>query len=127
MTARPTISILVAEDEEELRTLIESTLRGEGYAVSVAQDGAVAISLIGMNSFDVALLDIHMPHASGLDVLRHLHDRSPATKVIMLTGFGDLKNAMEAREFGAVDFINKPCRVEEVVATIARVLENPRQ
>ena len=122
MTPRSTISVLIAEDEEELRTLLESTLRGAGYAVSGARDGAEAISLIGMNSFDVALLDIYMPQASGLDVLRHLHDHSPATKVIILTGYGDLKNAMEAREFGAVDFINKPVKVEEVVATIGRIL-----
>src|SRR5262249_41703364 len=126
MSTRPTKSVLIAEDEEELRNLIESTLRGAGYAVSGARDGAEAISLVGMNTFDVALLDIHMPQASGLDGLRHLHDHSPATKVIILTGYGDLKNAMEAREYGAIDFINKPCKMEEVVVTIGRILERTR-
>ena len=124
MTSDPRVSILVAEDEADHRNLLRDLVEGAGYSVTVAQNGSEAISFAGMNRFDVALLDIQLPNASGLEVLRYLREHSPSTKAIMITGFGDLKNAMEAREHGAVDFITKPYKSEDILATIERVLKS---
>jgi DNA-binding NtrC family response regulator len=115
-------SVLVVEDEIDLRTLLEDLVREAGFRVTTAEDGAAAIALLKKNTFDLALLDIQMPNASGIDVLRHIRQHSPATKAIMLTGYADLKHAMEAREFGALDFISKPYKLDDVLQTINRVL-----
>src|SRR5262249_17499838 len=112
----------IAEDESDLRTLLEHLVSEAGYQVTTADDGAAAIRLLSKSSFDLALLDIQMPNASGIEVLKHIHQHTPATKAIMLTGYADLKHAMEAREFGALDFISKPYKLDDVLQTIERVL-----
>jgi len=114
--------ILVADDEDDLRTLLGDLLSRSGYDVVSAADGEEAIALIRSSKLDVALLDIQMPGLSGIEVLKFINQHSPSLRAIMLTGFADLKHAMEAREFGARDFINKPYKLDDILATITRVL-----
>ena len=114
--------ILVVDDDEALRTILSTELSTAGYDVISASDGDEAISFLRKNNFDVALLDIKMPGVDGIEVLKFLHKNFPRMKVIMLTGFADLKHAMEAKEFGARDFITKPYRLEDVLSTIENVL-----
>ena len=114
--------ILVVDDEDDLRMLLDHVVSSAGYQVTTAMDGEEAISKIQNNTFDVALLDIQMPNANGIEVLKYLHKNSPKTKAIMLTGYADLKYAIEAREYGAKDFINKPYKLEDVIKTIEYVL-----
>jgi DNA-binding NtrC family response regulator len=115
-------SILVVDDEDALRTVLSSELESEGYAVGTAGDGDEAISVLQTKSFDLVLLDIKMPRVDGFEVLRFIKERYPATKVIMLTGFADLKNAIESKKLGAEDFVSKPYDLVDLLTTIERVL-----
>jgi DNA-binding NtrC family response regulator len=115
--------ILIVDDESDLRILLAHELASIGYEIREASDGAEAIELLKKNKFDLALLDIQMPMVNGIQVLKYIHDYSPATKAIMLTGYADLKHAMEAREFGANDFISKPYKIDDITTTISRLLK----
>jgi CheY-like chemotaxis protein len=115
-------SILVVDDEDALRTVLSSELESEGYVVATAGDGDEAISILQGKLFDLVLLDIKMPRVDGFEVLRFIKERYPATKVIMLTGFADLKNAIESKKLGAEDFVSKPYDLVDLLTTIERVL-----
>ena len=71
---------------------------------------------------DLALLDIRMPGVDGMEVLKFIHMNHPNVKVVMLTGFANLKYAMDSNKYGAVDFIPKPFQMQDVRATVARIL-----
>ena len=114
--------ILVADDEDDLRTLLGDLLSGAGYDVSSAADGEEAIALIRGDKPDLVMLDIQMPRMNGIEVLKFVNQHYPALRVVMLTGFADLKYAMEAREFGARDFISKPYKIDDILETISRIL-----
>ncbi len=114
--------ILIVDDEEDLRTLLAGYLEDRGYEVSSAANGQQAISVLHKKRFDLALLDIQMPVVNGIQVLKFINQNYPSTKAIILTGYADLKHAVEARESGARDFIGKPYKLEEIRATIERIL-----
>lgn len=114
--------ILVVDDEDALRTVLSSELEGEGYIVQMAGDGDEAIKILEKNSFDLILLDIKMPTVDGFEVLKFVKQHSPTTKVIMLTGFADLKNAIESKKLGAEDFVSKPYDLVDLLTTVERVL-----
>lgn len=115
-------SILVVDDEEALRTVLSSELASEGYQVESAGDGDEAISIIEKKQYDLVLLDIKMPKVDGFEVLKFIKKSFPAIKVIMLTAFADLKNAIESKKLGAEDFISKPYDLVDLLTTIERVL-----
>lgn len=114
--------ILVVDDEDALRMVLSAELEGEGYQVSTAADGDEAIKIIGAEQFHLVLLDIKMPNVDGFEVLKFVKQHQPATKVIMLTGFADLKNAIESKKLGAEDFVSKPYDLVDLLTTVERVL-----
>jgi DNA-binding NtrC family response regulator len=114
--------ILVVDDEDSLRTVLSTELASEGYDVGTAADGDDAITELGKKVFDLILLDIKMPRMNGFEVLKHVKDKHPRTKVIMLTGFADLKNAIESKKLGAEDFVSKPYDLVDLLTTIERVM-----
>ena len=114
--------ILVVDDEEALRNVLSSELSSSGYEVSTAGDGDEAIRAIQNKKFHLVLLDIKMPHVDGFEVLRFIKKNYPTLKVIMLTGFADLKNAIESKKHGAEDFVSKPYDLVDLLTTIERVL-----
>ena len=114
--------ILIADDEETLLTMLSKELVYQGYEVCTAVDGEDAISMLQRNSFDLILLDIKMPRRNGFEVLKVIKERYPMTKVVMLTGFGDLKNAIESRKLGADNFIAKPYDLVDLLSTVERLL-----
>lgn len=122
MTTGHNQQILVVDDEDELRNLLCRMLAAEGYHISSATNGEEAIDKIQRQSFDLALLDIQMPLMNGIQVLKFIKEKSPSTRAIMLTGYAELKFAMEAREHGARDFISKPFKIDDILTTISRVL-----
>lgn len=115
-------SILVVDDEDALRTVLSSELEGEGYDVATAADGDEAIDIIQKKKFNLVLLDIKMPRVDGFEVLKFIKEKYPHVKVIMLTGFADLKNAIESKKLGADDFVSKPYDLVDLLTTIERVL-----
>ncbi len=114
--------ILVVDDEEALRVVLSAELEGEGYQVTSAADGQEAINILTSNEFDLILLDIKMPNVDGFEVLKFVKDHWPKTKVVMLTGFADLKNAIESKKLGAEDFVSKPYDLVDLLTTVERVL-----
>ena len=114
--------ILVVDDEDALRVVLSSELEGEGYHVLSAADGQEAINILGGQDFDLVLLDIKMPNVDGFEVLKFVKERQPKTKVVMLTGFADLKNAIESKKLGAEDFVSKPYDLVDLLTTVERVL-----
>ena len=114
--------ILVVDDEDALRTVLAAELEGEGYQVTTAADGQEAINILSSAGFDLILLDIKMPNVDGFEVLKLAKERHPATKIIMLTGFADLKNAIESKKLGAEDFVSKPYDLVDLLTTVERVL-----
>jgi DNA-binding NtrC family response regulator len=115
--------ILIVDDEIDLRLLLAHELASIGYDIQEASDGAEAIELLKIHQFDLALLDIQMPTVNGIQVLKYIKEHSPNTKAIMLTGYADLKHAMEAKEYGARDFIAKPYKISDITSTLERLLK----
>jgi DNA-binding NtrC family response regulator len=114
--------ILVVDDEEALRIVLSAELEGEGYQVASAADGQDAINILATKEFDLILLDIKMPNVDGFEVLKYCKEHCPKTKVVMLTGFADLKNAIESKKLGAEDFVSKPYDLVDLLTTVERVL-----
>lgn len=114
--------ILVVDDEDALRTVLSAELSSEGYDVGTAADGVEAVGLLQKNRYHLVLLDIKMPNMNGFEVLKVIKEKYPGTKVIMLTGFADLKNAIESKKLGAEDFVSKPYDLVDLLTTIDRVM-----
>jgi len=114
--------ILVVDDEDALRAVLSGELSSTGYDVATASDGDEAITVIQNKKFDLVLLDIKMPKVDGFEVLKFIKKNFPTVKVIMLTGFADLKNAIESKKNGAEDFVSKPYDLVDLLTTIERVL-----
>ena len=115
-------SILVVDDEEAIRSVLGSELTNEGYEVRMAGDGDEAIHELDKATCDLVLLDIKMPKLNGFEVLKYIREKHAKTKVVMLTGFADLKNAIESKKLGADDFVSKPYDLVDLLTTIERVL-----
>jgi DNA-binding NtrC family response regulator len=114
--------ILVVDDEDALRTVLSAELNSEGYDVGTAADGVEALAELQKARFDLVLLDIKMPNMNGFEVLKIIKEKYAGTKVIMLTGFADLKNAIESKKLGAEDFVSKPYDLVDLLTTIDRVM-----
>lgn len=115
-------SILVVDDDPEMRALLVDVLRNEGYEVAEAKDGTDAVLALRARRFDLILMDKNMPGPSGLDLLPGFRRVCPDSQVIMMTAFGDVPSYMEAVEKGAVEYLFKPFRMEELKAAIAKAL-----
>jgi DNA-binding NtrC family response regulator len=115
-------SILIADDNETLRAALRGQLMDEGFNVIEATNGSDAISLLQSKTFPLVILDLKMPEVNGMGVLRFLKTFSPTTKVIVLTSYADLAHGTAAAKEGADDFISKPYEVEDLLATVHRLL-----
>ncbi len=123
-----TRTILVVEDEREIRDLLAHYLRKEGFSPTLAPDGETAILKARKEKPDLVLLDILLPKADGLEVLRAIRsdDTIGTTPVIMLTAKGDETDRVVGLELGADDYIPKPFSPREVVARIKAILRRSR-
>ena len=111
--------ILVIDDEKTLRHFLRLHLQEQGYAVTEAASGQTAMKLIIENTFDVALVDLHLTDMDGLDIMRHLRKTAPETSVIILTGNATVDSAIEALRQGAHDYLTKPCDTTELLTSVA--------
>jgi two-component system, response regulator, stage 0 sporulation protein F len=115
-------SILVVDDDPEMRALLLDVLRNEGYEVVEANNGTEAVLALRARRFDVILMDKNMPGPSGLDLIPGFRRVCPGAQIIMMTAFGDVASYMEAAEKGAVEYLFKPFRMEDMKAAIAKAL-----
>jgi two-component system response regulator PilR (NtrC family) len=121
-----TFRILVVDDEPAIRAELEEALQEAGFATHGAGDGAAAAELALQSSFDLCLSDIRMPSLTGTELLRRLSAASPETMVMLMTAHGELDTAIEALRLGAVDYLLKPFRHEELIAKVRRLAEHRR-
>jgi len=110
--------ILVADDEESIRWVLSKALKKQGYTVDVAEDGNQARSMVQERDYDLAILDIKMPGASGLEVLTFIRDEHPATLVIIMTAEATMEHAVTAMKNGAYDYLTKPFDLSALDAII---------
>lgn len=120
------ISILVVEDEKLIRWSLKQQLEKAGYIVTEAEDGATARAKWKKSGWDLALLDIKLPDANGLDLLKELHEEDPDLPIIMMTAYSSVESVVNAMKRGAFDYITKPFNLEEVVLTVEKALEVTR-
>ena len=111
--------ILVVDDDPVTRDLLREVLEHEGFALSLASDGAEALRKMEEGTF-LVLSDIRMAGLDGLELLGQMRKRFPSTFVILMTGFGNLEGAVRAIQEGAFDYISKPFRIEDLKALVAR-------
>ncbi len=124
----PLATILVADDDQEIRQPLEYLLRLQGYRVLAADDGVQALSLLEEQPVDVALLDVGMPHESGFSVCRAVKSRS-ATRlvpVVLMARLGEAEDRVHGVEAGADDFLSKPVRKEELLARVKSLVRLKR-
>ncbi|MFQ5503320.1 MAG: sigma-54-dependent transcriptional regulator [Planctomycetota bacterium] len=119
MTSNPVI--LVVDDEERIRRILEVSLTGRGHAVLLAADGAEAIKKLD-HSVDLVLTDLKMPELDGMGVLEHVRKSRPDVPVIVMTAFGTIESAVAAMKNGAYDYVTKPFDLDEVELLIQRAL-----
>jgi two-component system response regulator AtoC len=98
---------LIIDDEEYVRLVLGQTLRAEGCDVVLATHGEAGIQLLQTQAFDCVITDLRMPGVDGLAVLKWVSDRQPDVDVVLLTGHGEVKDAVEAMKQGAWDFLIK--------------------
>lgn len=116
-----TEKILIVDDEERIRKLLNMYLVREGYEITEAEDGAEALELALKNDYNCILLDLMMPEMDGIEVAKRLR-REKSTPIIMLTAKGEENNRVEGFEVGADDYIVKPFSPREVVLRVKAIL-----
>ena len=105
---KPVGRVLVADDEEDLRSFLAEALERAGHEVIQVADGAAALRVASEEPFDVVLTDLRMPGSDGMTVVRAMRTEQPDVEVIVLTAFGDVASAVEAMKLGAFDYLEKP-------------------
>ncbi len=121
-------NILVVDDEQDIRTLIDEILSDEGYSVVTAGDGSEARARMSSTSPDLVLLDIWMPDIDGISLLTEWNDSGETScPVVVMSGHGTVETAVEATRLGAVDFVEKPLSLQKLLRTVERALESDRR
>lgn len=115
-------TILVVDDSPAVLNGIAEILQSNGYTVDTAPDGAIAIDKINDKFYDIILTDLAMPKKDGMEVLKYITENSPESMCIIITGYGIIKNAVEAIRSGAFDYLTKPVKSEEIQVVIERAL-----
>src|SRR3979411_851770 len=119
-------SILVVDDESEIREGLELLLRGEGYGVSSAETGESGLEKLEQHPYDLLLLDVSLPDRNGLDMLKKIHRRDPQLSIVLLPAYGSIERARAAFKKGAMDYITKPWSNDELLAQVAQAVESRR-
>jgi DNA-binding NtrC family response regulator len=115
--------VLVVDDEESVRNLLQRTLEGANYNVATAANGQEALDMVSELRPEVVLLDIKMPGISGIEVLQQIAANWPDICVVMATAVDDAQTAVGAMKLGAYDYITKPLKRNDVVLTVLRAIE----
>jgi len=115
--------ILVVDDDSLVREFIIEALSRKGYRVEQAESGEKAIEMLNQQEFDLIITDLKMQKASGIDVLKATMSIQPDCRVMVITAFGTIENAVEAMKLGACDYITKPFNASELEILVSRALD----
>jgi DNA-binding NtrC family response regulator len=119
-------SVLIIDDEAEIRESLQTLLEMEGYDVETAATGMQGLSRIGQRPFDLVLLDLALPDRNGMDILADAHAQDRGLSVIMITAYGTVENAVKAMQSGAANFIQKPWDNEKLLADVRAAVARHR-
>src|SRR2546428_3020012 len=119
-------TILVVDDEEIMREILETLLTREGYEVRVASSGAEGLELARALPFDAAIVDIMMPGLDGIATLDELRRIDEDLNVIIITAYASVESAISAMKTGAFDYITKPFKNDEVIVVVRNAMERRR-
>jgi len=123
MSSSEDSTILIADDEPEIRDALARILTRQGLQTLFAADGREALDIIQTRSVDELLADLRMPRMDGLELLKATKANRPDIEVVILTGYGSVEEAVDAIKTGAYDFISKPPRKALIEQVVARALE----
>ena len=126
MSANAPASILVVDDEPDLRTLYELTLLREGHEVVAAPDLTQAREWLAQRRFDVLITDMRLPDGLGLSLLRELGEQQRSEKCIVITAYGSAENAVEALKLGAFDYLTKPVDLKQLRGAVTAAVRSQR-
>lgn len=117
--------ILIVEDEKAIRNVLKNILSDEdkSFEIDEAENGKMAIDMLGEKEYDLLLCDIKMPGVDGVEVLDHVRENYSDTAIIMISGHGDLDTAVETMKKGAYDYISKPPDLNRLITTVRRALD----
>ncbi|MFH1422452.1 MAG: response regulator [Planctomycetota bacterium] len=115
--------ILIIDDEQGIRDLLQYELSSEGYTVDTAADGNEGVEKARKEKFNLIITDIKMPRADGMYVLSEIKKIDPTTEIILATGYGTIETAVKSMKLGAYDFITKPFDINKILLTVERALE----
>jgi DNA-binding NtrC family response regulator len=119
-------TILVVDDESEIREGLELLLGSEGYGVTSAGTGAEGLARLEEKPFDLLLLDVSLPDRNGLDILREIRGRDSELSIVLITAYGSVDMARQAFKSGALDYITKPWSNDELLKQVAQAVEGRR-
>ncbi|HEY0787189.1 MAG TPA: sigma-54 dependent transcriptional regulator, partial [Thermoanaerobaculia bacterium] len=120
------MKILIIDDEEVLREVLETVLRREGFDVLTAASGEEGLSFLDREEIDLIILDMMLPGMSGAEALRVIKETDPDIPVVIITAYSSIDGAIDAMKRGAFHYIPKPFKNEEVVLTVTKALEQRR-
>lgn len=120
------IRLLLTDDETAYLNVLSNRLTRRGFYVAKARSGTEAIQILRKQDFDVAVLDLKMEDMDGIEVLKIFKKMDPDLMVIMLTGHGSEKAAKEGMEFGAFDYLSKPCDINDLAAKVRKAFKKNR-
>jgi two-component system nitrogen regulation response regulator NtrX len=116
-------SVLVVDDEVNIRKTLDGVLSDEGYKVLLAENAEKAVDTLSRSLVDAVLLDVWLPGMDGLEALRRIREKYPLLPVIMISGHGTIDMAVKAVKNGAFDFIEKPISLDKLLITLSRAIE----
>ena len=117
-------TVWVVDDDDTVRSVLGAMLKELGYEVQLFDKAEEVINSYAMRPPDVIVTDVRMPGMSGMELTRAILEKDPFAIIMILTGFPSIPDAVEAIRVGAIDFLSKPCRIEEIRIRIERALEN---
>jgi two-component system nitrogen regulation response regulator NtrX len=123
VTAAMAHSVLVVDDEVNIRKTLDGVLSDEGYKVLAAEDAEKALDTLSRSLVDAVLLDVWLPGMDGLEALKRIRETYPLLPVIMISGHGTIDMAVKAVKNGAFDFIEKPISLDKLLITLTRAIE----
>ncbi len=115
--------ILIIDDNESLRYTLTSVLEESGFETTAVEDGYKALNEVKQNRYELVICDLKLPGMDGIQILKEIKSIREDLPVIMLTAFGDIKNAVDAMKHGAQDYLTKPFDNEDMIITIRKALE----
>jgi DNA-binding NtrC family response regulator len=118
--------ILIIEDEKLIRWTLRQQFNEQGYNVDEAAAASEGLTKLADETFDLVMLDYKLPDMTGLEVLRKLRETDKDIVVLMMTAYSNVENAVEAMKLGAIDYVGKPFKMDELLLTVAKALETTR-